>query len=287
MLNAFMNYFAEYYDLDGEGHAITTTAGLNPNYSTSNEIAECPGTTRWRGRKVCFFDRIIFSRMTATTSICSNREYDTPPPIRGASPTWKSIATLLSKANSPCAAQRASCPTEPRSICPADSPLPPPIVVPETASQQVAWLSMPVAAANTREFDERESESAARFITGSETFIDSSSALRIEEEIDIAYPRLGYELRKTAKPGYIGLGVAPHPGESETSKLYSTKNSYRRSFICRAHPVVDGWIDQSGWLDRQQARRTRALCSRPHRRRRPSKRRLFRLATPEPPHRGS
>ena len=38
--------------------------------------------------------------------------------------------------------------------------------------------------------------------------IDSTSALRIEEEIDIAYPRLGYELRKTAKPGYIGLGIA-------------------------------------------------------------------------------
>src|ERR1700685_2595717 len=38
---------------------------------------------------------------------------------------------------------------------PADSPLPPPIVVPDTASLQIAWLSMPVAAANTREADDR------------------------------------------------------------------------------------------------------------------------------------
>src|SRR5882724_9736232 len=90
---------------------------------------------------------------------------------------------------------------------PADSPLPPPITVPDTASSQIAWLSMPVAAANTREIDDRESESAARFVMSAETFVDSSSALRIEEEIDIAFPRLGYELRKTAKPGYIGLGV--------------------------------------------------------------------------------
>src|SRR5690348_2653756 len=91
---------------------------------------------------------------------------------------------------------------------PSDSPLPPPIVVPETAAQQVAWLSMPVAAANTREIDDGESKSAARFVTGAETFIDSSSALRVEEEIDIAYPRLAFELRKTAKPGYIGLGIS-------------------------------------------------------------------------------
>src|SRR4029079_19734454 len=74
---------------------------------------------------------------------------------------------------------------------PADSPLPPPIAVPETASQQIAWLSMPVSAANMREADDRESESAARYVIGSETFIDSTSSLRIEEEVDIAFPRLG------------------------------------------------------------------------------------------------
>src|SRR6266852_40509 len=91
---------------------------------------------------------------------------------------------------------------------PVDSPLPPPIVVPDTASQQVAWLSMPVAAANMREADDRDSESAARFMIGSETFIDSTSAVRIEEEVDIAFPRLGFEIRKTAKPGYISLGIA-------------------------------------------------------------------------------
>jgi type VI secretion system protein ImpJ len=132
---------------------------------------------------------------------------------------------------------------------PADSPLPPPIVVPETASQQVAWLSIPVAAANSREFDDRESESAARFITASETFIDSSSALRIEEEIDIAYPRLGYELRKTAKPGYIGLGVS-RILEVRDKQIVFDEKYVPPILVCNAHPVVDGWIDRVvGWID--------------------------------------
>ena len=132
---------------------------------------------------------------------------------------------------------------------PADSPLPPPIVVPETAAQQVAWLSIPVASANAREFDERESESAARFITGSETFIDSSSVLRIEEEIDIAYPRLGYELRKTAKPGYIGLGVA-RILEVRDKQIVFDEKYVPPILICNSHPVVDGWIDRVvGWID--------------------------------------
>jgi type VI secretion system protein ImpJ len=132
---------------------------------------------------------------------------------------------------------------------PADSPLPPPILVPETASQQVAWLSIPVASANTREVDDRESESAARFITGAEIFVDSSSGLRIEEEIDIAYPRLGYELRKTAKPGYIGLGVT-RILEVRDKQIVFDEKYVPPILVCSSHPVVDGWIDRVvGWID--------------------------------------
>src|SRR3984957_19873462 len=73
---------------------------------------------------------------------------------------------------------------------PNDSPAPPPIEVPEGAAQQLLWLSMPTAAANSREVDAPDSNSASRFVIGAETFIDSTSSLRIEEEIDVAYPRL-------------------------------------------------------------------------------------------------
>jgi type VI secretion system protein ImpJ len=132
---------------------------------------------------------------------------------------------------------------------PGDSPLPPPIVVPDTTSLQVAWLSMPVAAANTREVDDRENESAARYTLGAETLIDSTSALRIEEEIDIAYPRLGYELRKTAKPGYIGLGVS-RIVEVRDKQIVFDEKFVPPVLVCSAHPVVDGWIDRViGWID--------------------------------------
>src|SRR4051812_27487883 len=73
---------------------------------------------------------------------------------------------------------------------PADSPLPPPVIVPESAAGHFIWLVMPEEAANTREVDSPDAESASRYIIDSETYIDSTSKLRIEEEIDIANPRL-------------------------------------------------------------------------------------------------
>jgi type VI secretion system protein ImpJ len=132
---------------------------------------------------------------------------------------------------------------------PNDSPLPPAIVVPETAAGQIVWLSIPIGAANTREADDREAESAARYIIGAETFIDSSSTLRIEEEIDVAFPRLGFELRKTSKPGYIGLGIAKITEVRDKTIVFDEKY-VPPVLLCQAHPVVEGWIDRAiGWID--------------------------------------
>jgi type VI secretion system protein ImpJ len=132
---------------------------------------------------------------------------------------------------------------------PADSPLPPPIEVPESAAGQIAWIAMPVAASNTREVDERTADSASRFTSGPETFIDSTSALRIEEEIDVAYPRLAFELRKTAKPGYVGLGIARILEVRDKTIVFDEKYA-PPVLTCSAHPVVDGWIDRViGWID--------------------------------------
>ncbi len=132
---------------------------------------------------------------------------------------------------------------------PADSPLPHAIVVPEAAAGQIVWLSMPTASANTRETDDREAESAARFIIGAETFIDSSSELRVEEEIDLAFPRLGFELGKTAKPGYISLGVA-RIIETRDKNIVFDEKFVPPILLCHAHAVVEGWIDRAiGWID--------------------------------------
>src|SRR4029077_4649424 len=104
-------------------------------------------------------------------------------------------------------------------------------------------------AANTREADDREAESAARYMVGAETFIDSTSALRIEEEVDIAFPRLSFELRKTAKPGYIGLGIARITEVRDRTIVFDEK-FVPPVLVCQAHTVVEGWIDRAiGWID--------------------------------------
>ena len=103
--------------------------------------------------------------------------------------------------------------------------------------------------ANTREVDEASAESASRYIRGAETFIDSTSALRIEEEIDIAYPRLSFELRKTAKPGYMGLGIARILEVRDKNILFDEK-FVPPMLVCSAHPVIDGWLNRViGWIE--------------------------------------
>src|SRR4029077_5197000 len=132
---------------------------------------------------------------------------------------------------------------------PADSPIPDPIDVPDQAAGQVTWLSMPIAAPNTREVAEKSAESASRYTRAAETFIDSTSALRIEEEIDIAHPRLAFELRKTAKPGYVGLGIARVLEIRDRNILFDEK-FIPPMLTCAAHPVIEGWLNRvNGWID--------------------------------------
>jgi type VI secretion system protein ImpJ len=132
---------------------------------------------------------------------------------------------------------------------PADSPIPEPLDVPDTAAGQITWLCMPVAAPNTREVDEKASESASRYIRGAETFIDSTSSLRIDEEIDVAYPRLSFELRKTVQPGYASLAISRIVEVRDKTIVFDEKFA-PPLLTCSAHPVVSGWIDRViGWID--------------------------------------
>jgi type VI secretion system protein ImpJ len=132
---------------------------------------------------------------------------------------------------------------------PADSPLPEPIEIPDSAVGLVTWLSMPVSAPNTREVDEKATESASRFTRAAETFIDSTSSLRVEEEIDVAYPRLSLELRKTPKPGFLNLGIA-RVIEIRDKTIVLDEKYVPPILICSANPVVNGWVDRVvGWID--------------------------------------
>ena len=132
---------------------------------------------------------------------------------------------------------------------PMDSPLPDAIDIPDNASKQLIWLCMPMATPNSREVAEPEAESASRHVGTVETFIDSTAALRIEEEIEIAGPRLSLELRKTPKPGFVSVGIA-RVLEIRDKAVVLDDAYVPPVLLCSSHPVVDGWMDRViGWMD--------------------------------------
>ncbi len=77
---------------------------------------------------------------------------------------------------------------------------------------------------------------------------NSTSNLRIEEEIEVAYPRLAYEIRKTAKPGYVGLPIARIVEVHDRTLVFDEKFA-PPVLICSAHATVEGWLDRViGWI---------------------------------------
>lgn len=132
---------------------------------------------------------------------------------------------------------------------PDNSPLPLAVEVPENAAGQIVWLSLPLASANTREVEDTLSGSASRFVPSTEMLIDSTASLRIEEEIDIAHPRLTLELRKTAKAGYVGLALGRILEVRDRAVLFDEKFA-PPVLVCSAYPVIEGWLDRVvGWID--------------------------------------
>jgi len=88
----------------------------------------------------------------------------------------------------------------------------------------------------------------SRYTIGSETFVDSSSKLRIEQELDIAHPRLSYEIRKTAKPGYICM-LASRIVEVRDKALVFDERFAPPLLVTVSHPVATGWLDRViGWV---------------------------------------
>lgn len=132
---------------------------------------------------------------------------------------------------------------------PGNAPLPAPIDVPDNASGLMLWLSMPIASPNSREVAEPNVESASRFLGDVETFVDSTSATRIEESIDIAHPRIGLDVRKTPKPGFQSLAVAKIL-EVRDRALVFDETYVPPMLLCSSHAIIDGWTDKVlGWIE--------------------------------------
>lgn len=91
---------------------------------------------------------------------------------------------------------------------PNTSPLPVEIPVPEDATGKMIWLTVPNLAQNERDIGMDE-DLGTRFLLREERGVaDNSSVSRIEDEIEIAVPRLELVIRDTPRDGYqcIPLG---------------------------------------------------------------------------------
>ena len=132
---------------------------------------------------------------------------------------------------------------------PGDCPPPLPAMVPENAAGLFVWLCMPMAQPNSREVDEPESESGSRYVVQSETLIDASSALQIEEEIDVAVPRFSYEIRRTPKPGFVCMLCARIIEVNDKTIVFDERFA-PPVLVVAAHAAVTGWLDRViGWVE--------------------------------------
>lgn len=132
---------------------------------------------------------------------------------------------------------------------PGSSPLPAPVDVPEGAEKQLVWLTMPAATVNGREVDMAEATSGSRYVRGIETVADSASGMHLEEEIEVAHPRITFDIRKTPKPGSHCLRVARILEVRDKTILFD-ETFAPPVLVAQAHPVVVGWLERViGWVD--------------------------------------
>ncbi len=132
---------------------------------------------------------------------------------------------------------------------PGSSPLPLAIDLPAGTEKQLIWMTMPAASVNSREVDMAEATSGSRYVRDIETVIDSSSGLHVEEEIEVAHPRISFEVRKTPKAGFHCLKVARVLEVRDKSMIFD-ETFAPPVLVSRAHPVVAGWLDRViGWIE--------------------------------------
>jgi type VI secretion system protein ImpJ len=132
---------------------------------------------------------------------------------------------------------------------PGSSPLPLAIDLPAGTEKQLIWMTMPAASVNSREVDMAEATSGSRYVRDIETVIDSSSGLHVEEEVEVAHPRISFEVRKTPKAGFHCIKVARVLEVRDKSVIFD-ETFAPPVLVSRAHPVVAGWLDRViGWSE--------------------------------------
>jgi type VI secretion system protein ImpJ len=125
----------------------------------------------------------------------------------------------------------------------------PPIEVPADAAGQLIWLSMPTITAGAREIGERDGNGATRWYVESEAVPDATTPVPVDEDIDVAKPRLSYDLRRTRKEGFVSLPIA-RVVEVRDKTIVFDERFAPPVLSCAAHPVTAGWLDRAiGWIE--------------------------------------
>lgn len=133
---------------------------------------------------------------------------------------------------------------------PGISQLPDPVDIPEGSEGQSVWLTMPMTQVNGREVGtDDEASRAARYRLSAETVADSTASMRLEEAIEVAHPRIEFDVRKTEKPGYNCLKLARIVEVRDKNVIFDEKFAPPVLTI-QAHPVVAGWVERVvGWVE--------------------------------------
>lgn len=132
---------------------------------------------------------------------------------------------------------------------PGDAPLPEPLELNEGLSNAVIGLSVPAIAKNSREVDFLDADSASRYWRGNGPVIDSAAAMRGEEEIDLAHPRLSYAVLDGTKSGYAQIGLA-RVVEIQDKTIIFDGRYLPPAITTHAHAAFGGVIDRViGWIE--------------------------------------
>ena len=133
---------------------------------------------------------------------------------------------------------------------PGVSALPRAVEVPEGSDGLAVWLTLPDQVMNGREVAmEAEQGQATRYVLGAETVADAASALRLEQQIEIASPRIELDIRNTAKPGYQCIKIA-RIVEVRDNVVILDDAFPPPVLTVMAHPVTLGWLDRIiGWVE--------------------------------------
>jgi type VI secretion system protein ImpJ len=132
---------------------------------------------------------------------------------------------------------------------PNAAPLPLPIDVPEDAKGLSVWLTLPDPSQNGQDVGIGADAATTRFILGSSMVADNASASRVEHPVEVAHPRLEFDIRQTPKPGYQCIRIA-RINEVRDGVISLDDTTPPPALIIAVHPVTLGFLSRVvGWIE--------------------------------------